>query len=249
MGSPPTASPGRSSGTRCSPMRSPGAATRAAYSYVLVHTQLPQRLELWSAGHVVLTSPGNTGIASRPTKPGTFPVFEHIPVGTMSGTNPDGSHYHDPGIRWISYFNGGDALHEFPRASFGTPQSLGCVELPAARPRRSVSVHADRHARHDRERLTRRDGGRDAGQLPAAADRGHEHARRHAPRRSRVFGGSPQELDDGLPPRPPPQPAARMVGDPARLGLDADRPLAQPPAPCGAAAARRRRAAIAPRET
>jgi hypothetical protein len=109
-----------------------GRRHAAAYSYVLVHTQLPQRLELWSAGHVVLTSPGNTGIPSRPTKPGTFPVFEHIPVGTMSGTNPDGSHYHDPGIRWISYFNGGDALHEFPRATFGTPQSLGCVDLPAA---------------------------------------------------------------------------------------------------------------------
>jgi len=48
----------------------------------------------------------------------------------MSGTNPDGSHYNDPGIKWISYFNGGDALHNFDRASFGTPQSLGCVELP-----------------------------------------------------------------------------------------------------------------------
>ena len=50
----------------------------------------------------------------------------------MSGTNPDGSHYHDPGIRYISYFNGGDAIHAFNRASFGTPQSLGCVELPLA---------------------------------------------------------------------------------------------------------------------
>ena len=69
---------------------------------------------------------------AAPTKLGTFAVFEHIPVGTMSGTNPDGSKYHDPGIRWISYFNGGDALHAFNRASFGTPQSLGCVELPLA---------------------------------------------------------------------------------------------------------------------
>ena len=109
-----------------------GRRHTAPYSYVLVHTQLPQQLELWSAGHVVLTSPGNTGIPSRPTKAGTFPVFEHIAVGTMSGTNPDGSHYHDPGIRWISYFNGGDAIHEYPRASYGTPQSLGCVELPPA---------------------------------------------------------------------------------------------------------------------
>jgi len=115
-------------------LRDAVAARRYAvpYSYVYVHSQVPQSLTLWSAGHTVLSSPGNTGIPSRPTKPGTFPVFEHISVGTMSGTNPDGSHYHDPGIRWISYFNGGDALHAFPRASFGTPQSLGCVELPLA---------------------------------------------------------------------------------------------------------------------
>jgi peptidoglycan hydrolase-like protein with peptidoglycan-binding domain len=102
------------------------------YSYVFVHETIPQSLSLWRNGRVILTSPGNTGIAQAPTAPGTWPVFEHIPVGTMSGTNPDGSHYNDPGIRWISYFHGGDALHAFPRASFGTPQSLGCVELPEA---------------------------------------------------------------------------------------------------------------------
>jgi peptidoglycan hydrolase-like protein with peptidoglycan-binding domain len=109
-----------------------GRRSDAGYNYVFVHETLPQSLSLWHDGRVILTSPGNTGIAQSPTAPGTWPVFEHIPVGTMSGTNPDGSHYHDPGIRWISYFHGGDALHEFPRASFGTPQSLGCVELPEA---------------------------------------------------------------------------------------------------------------------
>jgi peptidoglycan hydrolase-like protein with peptidoglycan-binding domain len=100
------------------------------YSYVYVHSSLPQSLTLWHNGQTVLTSPGNTGVPAAPTQLGTFPVFEHLPVGTMSGTNPDGSHYHDPGIRYISYFNGGDAIHAFNRASFGTPQSLGCVELP-----------------------------------------------------------------------------------------------------------------------
>jgi hypothetical protein len=109
-----------------------GRRNDAGYSYVFVHETVPQSLSLWHAGRVIVTSPGNTGIAQSPTAPGTWPVFEHIPVGTMSGTNPDGTHYHDPGIRWISYFHGGDALHEFPRASFGTPQSLGCVELPEA---------------------------------------------------------------------------------------------------------------------
>jgi peptidoglycan hydrolase-like protein with peptidoglycan-binding domain len=109
-----------------------GRRYASAYNYVFVHETVPQSLSLWHAGRVILTSPGNTGIPQSPTAPGTWPVFEHIQVGTMSGTNPDGSHYHDPGIRWISYFHGGDALHEFPRASFGTPQSLGCVELPEA---------------------------------------------------------------------------------------------------------------------
>jgi lipoprotein-anchoring transpeptidase ErfK/SrfK len=47
----------------------------------------------------------------------------------MSGTNPDGSHYADP-VEWVSYFNGGDAVHYFPRGSYGWNQSLGCVELP-----------------------------------------------------------------------------------------------------------------------
>jgi hypothetical protein len=102
------------------------------YSYVYVHRNVPQLLTLWHNGSVVLTSPGNTGVPVAPTELGTFPVFEHIPVGTMSGTNPNGSHYNDPGIRWISYFHGGEALHAFNRSSFGTPQSLGCVELPLA---------------------------------------------------------------------------------------------------------------------
>jgi lipoprotein-anchoring transpeptidase ErfK/SrfK len=33
-------------------------------------------------------------------------------------------------VPWTSYFNGGDALHGFLRASYGSAQSLGCVEMP-----------------------------------------------------------------------------------------------------------------------
>ncbi len=102
------------------------------YSYVYVHREVPETMTLWSAGRTVESAPANTGIAGAETELGNFAVFEHIPEGTMSGTNPDGSHYEDPGIKWISYFNGGDALHNFDRSSFGTPQSLGCVELPLA---------------------------------------------------------------------------------------------------------------------
>jgi hypothetical protein len=109
-----------------------GKRRTSGYSYVYVHRSVPQSLNLWHNGSTILSSPGNTGVPEAPTQLGTFPVFEHIPVGTMSGTNPDGSHYNDPGVRYISYFNGGDAIHAFNRSSFGTPQSLGCVELPLA---------------------------------------------------------------------------------------------------------------------
>ena len=109
-----------------------GKRRDGGYAYVFVHRSVPQSLNLWHDGRVILKSPGNTGVPAAPTALGTFPVFEHIPVGRMSGTNPDGSHYNDPGIRWISYFHHGEAIHAFTRASFGTPQSLGCVELPLA---------------------------------------------------------------------------------------------------------------------
>jgi hypothetical protein len=99
------------------------------YSYVHVSETIPETVTLWHNGQTVLTVPANTGIPGAETALGTFPVFEHLEETTMSGENPDGSHYEDPGIMWVSYFNGGDALHAFDRASFGTPQSLGCVEM------------------------------------------------------------------------------------------------------------------------
>jgi hypothetical protein len=109
-----------------------GKRLNSGYSYVYVHREVPETMTLWHDGQTVITSPANTGISGAETELGTFPVFEHLPETTMSGTNPDGSHYSDPGIKWVSYFNGGDALHNFDRSSFGSPQSLGCVELPLA---------------------------------------------------------------------------------------------------------------------
>ena len=109
-----------------------GKSGEGGYSYVLVHRDVPQRLELWHDGAIVLKAKVNTGVPAAPTPLGTHPVFEHIPVGTMSGRNPDGSHYRDPGILWISYFNHGEAIHGFDRATYGFPQSVGCVEVPNA---------------------------------------------------------------------------------------------------------------------
>ena len=100
------------------------------YTYVYVSENEPETLTLWHNGHVVLRTPVNTGIASRPTALGTYPVYSHLTSTTMSGTNPDGTHYDDPGVPWVNYFSGGDAVHGFYRGSYGWPQSLGCVEVP-----------------------------------------------------------------------------------------------------------------------
>lgn len=107
-----------------------GERSTNGYDYVYVTETLPETVKVWHNGHTVVEGAANTGIPGAETEIGTFPVFEHMEETTMSGENPDGSHYEDPGIMWVSYFNGGDALHAFDRASYGTPQSLGCVEMP-----------------------------------------------------------------------------------------------------------------------
>ncbi|HEX3840870.1 MAG TPA: L,D-transpeptidase family protein [Acidimicrobiales bacterium] len=109
-----------------------GTVNTAPYNYVYVSLNVPETTTVYSNGAAVYTSPANTGVPGAETAAGTFPVYARYTTTTMSGTNLDGSKYNDPGIPWVSYFNGGDALHGFIRSSYGTPQSLGCVEMPYA---------------------------------------------------------------------------------------------------------------------
>lgn len=103
------------------------------YDYVYVQKNPePENTTVFREGQVVYNTLANTGIAAAPTPDGTWPVFARYTVTTMRGLNPDGRPYVDPGIPWVSYFHGGDALHGYIRASYGFPQSLGCVEMPYA---------------------------------------------------------------------------------------------------------------------
>lgn len=99
------------------------------YTYAVASKANPETLTIWHNGAQVLKSLANTGIPSAPTVDGSFPVYERFLNTIMSGTNPNGSHYSDP-VQYVSYFNGGDAVHYFPRGGYGYEQSLGCVELP-----------------------------------------------------------------------------------------------------------------------
>ncbi|MEI6854756.1 MAG: L,D-transpeptidase family protein [Acidimicrobiaceae bacterium] len=104
------------------------------YNYVDVAQNIgkaaPQLLTLYIAGVPSFHSLANTGISAAASDPGTYPVYLRYASTTMSGENPDGTKYYDPGIPWVSYYNGGEGLHGFIRSTYGSRQSLGCIELP-----------------------------------------------------------------------------------------------------------------------
>ena len=110
-------------------------ANTQSLTYVLVTKNLSpsEHLTAWVNGslafHDVLV---NTGVRGATTHNGTYEVFEHVRTSHMSGTDVTGTHYTIPTVPWVSYFNGGDALHYYPRAAYGFPQSNGCVEMQLA---------------------------------------------------------------------------------------------------------------------
>ncbi|HVT65467.1 MAG TPA: L,D-transpeptidase family protein [Mycobacteriales bacterium] len=100
------------------------------YSYISANLYVPQRLNVWVDGQTVLSTAVNGGVPAAPTPLGTYPIYLRYTATTMQGTNPDGTKYKDKGVPWVNYFSGGSAVHGFVRASYGTPQSVGCLELP-----------------------------------------------------------------------------------------------------------------------
>jgi hypothetical protein len=111
-------------------------ANRSGYSYAIASEAIPETLTVYHNGAVVVRTLANTGIPAAPTAQGTFPVYERLRSQVMRGVNPDGAPYADF-VQWVAYFNGGDAVHYMPRAFYGYPQSLGCVELPYAAAQRA----------------------------------------------------------------------------------------------------------------
>jgi peptidoglycan hydrolase-like protein with peptidoglycan-binding domain len=99
------------------------------YTYALASQASPETLTVWHDGKVIMRTLANTGIPAAPTTVGTAPVYLKYSFQIMKGTNPDGTKYADP-VSWVSYFRSGEAVHYFPRGSYGFQQSLGCVELP-----------------------------------------------------------------------------------------------------------------------
>ncbi|HEY2639831.1 MAG TPA: L,D-transpeptidase family protein [Streptosporangiaceae bacterium] len=105
-----------------------GQSNQNGYTYAIASEANPETLTVWHNGQEVLHFLANTGIQAAPTTIGTAPVYLRYRNQIMKGTNPDGTKYADP-VQFVAYFRSGEAVHYFPRGSYGWPQSLGCVEL------------------------------------------------------------------------------------------------------------------------
>ena len=103
-----------------------------SFTYLVASEARPERLDVWRDGRVIVSTLVNTGAPGAATPLGTWPVRLRFVTATMSGTNPNGTRYVDPGVPDVAYFNGSVAVHGFVRAAYGFPQSNGCVEVPLA---------------------------------------------------------------------------------------------------------------------
>jgi peptidoglycan hydrolase-like protein with peptidoglycan-binding domain len=113
-----------------------GQSNKHGYTYAIAREGNPETLTIWHNGHQVLRTLANTGIQAAPTTLGTAPVYQRYYYQVMKGKNPDRSKYADP-VWYVSYFRAGEAVHYFSRGSYGSPQSLGCVELPLSDAKRA----------------------------------------------------------------------------------------------------------------
>ena len=73
------------------------------------------------------------GAPATPSLVGTYHINRKYAKDRMRGSNADGSLYDTPDVPWVSYFQGGYALHGAPwRSSFGYSGSHGCINLPVS---------------------------------------------------------------------------------------------------------------------
>lgn len=105
------------------------AAARAEKSIVVSIGQ--QAMWAYKGDRVVISSPVSTGKESFETPLGNYVILSKVPSQTMEGVI-GGEYYNVPDVPSVMYFTSyGHALHgTYWHASFGTPMSHGCVNLP-----------------------------------------------------------------------------------------------------------------------
>lgn len=88
-----------------------------------------QRLTAYLGNEVVGSWLISSGKAATPTQIGEGRIYAKYAMQTMTGTI-NGEYYYVPNIKWVSYFNGGEAIHgTYWHSNFGNPMSHGCINM------------------------------------------------------------------------------------------------------------------------
>jgi lipoprotein-anchoring transpeptidase ErfK/SrfK len=91
-----------------------------------------QRLTAWIGDEVAGTWLISSGTAKTPTQIGEGRIYAKRTSQTMTGTIA-GEYYYVPNVKWVSYFNGGEAIHgTYWHNNFGHPMSHGCINMTEA---------------------------------------------------------------------------------------------------------------------
>ena len=108
-----------------------GKSNTFGYTFVYVSEGSPETESTWHNGKTVVSGrrqhrhPGGADRAGRVRGVRARAVGDDERHQSRTGATTT-----TPAFPYVSYFNGGDALHGFLRASYGFAQSLGCVEMP-----------------------------------------------------------------------------------------------------------------------
>ena len=91
-----------------------------------------QRLTAWLGDEVVGSWLISSGTSKTPTQIGEGRIYSKRVSQTMTGTIA-GEYYYVPNVKWVSYFNGGEAIHgTYWHNNFGQPMSHGCINMTEA---------------------------------------------------------------------------------------------------------------------
>ena len=95
---------------------------------------------------------GTTG--KHETDLGTFYIYLKYQIQDMTGLNDDGSRYLSRGVKWVSYFYGGEGFHTASWNNYGIAHgdpahygSHGCVNMYEADSRVDLRQLSGRHHR------------------------------------------------------------------------------------------------------
>ncbi|WEV72199.1 L,D-transpeptidase family protein [Bifidobacterium sp. ESL0790] len=105
--------------------------------YRVVVDKSSQTVSVYKGDQVIRTFPVCTGASGGDeTDSGNFFIYLKYRVQDMRGLNNDGSHYLSPGVKWVSYFNGGEGFHtaswNYGGIARGDPSNVGshgCVNM------------------------------------------------------------------------------------------------------------------------